>query len=222
MFQRTRFYHAPIYCTFALYKTKDTLGSMRLLSILLVCCSVLAISCKENYTPKPHGYLKIAMPSEHKYILSPEGIPFTLEYSSYAEWESLKVSEKSRANSLWYNVSYPKYKAKIHLSYIPVVNNLDSLLEESHKFVFEHSIRADAIDETSFRKPDKQLHGVLFNLQGNSASNMEFWATDSTTHFLRGALYLETTPNIDSLSPIIDYIKTDIIYMINSLEWTCH
>jgi gliding motility-associated lipoprotein GldD len=194
---------------------------MRSLAIILIFCSALTLSCKENYTPKPHGYLKISVPADHHYLSAPEGLPFTLDYSSYASWEVLKVSQKSRKNTQWYNITYPKYNAKIHLSYIPIFNNLDSLLEESHKFVFEHTVRADAIDETSFHKPEKDMHGVLFDLQGNSASNMEFLATDSTHHFLRGALYFEITPNVDSLSPIIDYIKTDIIYMINSLEWTC-
>jgi len=195
------------------------IGTKHIISSLLITFSTLTIGCKESYTPKPHGFLRLTIPSEHSYTPAPEGLPFHLEYSTYAEWDSLMVSKKSRANSKWYNVNYPAYKAKIHLSYIPIHQNLDSLLEESHKFVFEHTVRADAIDETSFRKPEKDLHGVLFDLQGNSASNMEFWATDSTHHFLRGALYFETTPNVDSLAPIINYIKTDIVYMINSLEW---
>lgn len=179
------------------------------------------MGCRENYTPKPHGYLRISLPENHSYTPSPEGLPFTLDYSLYANWDDLKVSEKSRKQSQWFNISYPKYKAKVHLSYIPIANNLDSLLEESHKFVFEHTVRANAINESTFIKEDQKLYCTLFNLEGNSASNMEFWATDSTHHFLRGALYFEITPNVDSLSPIIDYIKTDIIYMINSLEWTC-
>lgn len=195
---------------------------MRYITLFLICCISLLFACKEDYSPKPHGYLKISLPPDHNYLSSPEELPFSLEYSKYAKWIALKTSTRSRHNTLWYNVSYPKYKAKIHLSYIPIDNNLDSLLEESHKFVFEHTVRADAIDESSFHTPEKDIHGVLFDLQGNTASNMEFWATDSTQHFLRGALYFELTPNVDSLSPIINYIKTDIIYMINSLEWTCH
>lgn len=189
--------------------------------ISLIALTLLSWGCKENYTPKPHGYLRISLPEDHSYGTSPDGLPFQLDYSMYAKWDALKVSNKSREDSRWFNVSYPNYDAKIHLSYIPIHNNLDSLLEESHKFVFEHTIRADAIDETSFDRTENNMRGVLFNLKGNSASNMEFWATDDSLHFLRGALYFETTPNVDSLSPIIDYIKEDIVYMINSLEWTC-
>lgn len=189
---------------------------------IIIALSVLSCGCKENYTPKPHGYLRIALPPDHSYSSCPEGLPFQLDYSLYANWDTLKVSKQSREDSRWFNISYPRYDAKIHLSYIPIEDNLDSLLEESHKFVFEHTIRADAIDETSFDREENNIRGILFNLKGNSASNMEFWATDDSIHFLRGALYFETTPNVDSLYPIINYIKEDIIYMINSLEWTCH
>ncbi len=192
----------------------------RHLGILLIIGILLLFSCKENYTPKPHGYLRIDLPENHSYQSSPKALPFKLDYSVYARWDTLRTSQKSRHNSLWFNINYPDYSAKIHLSYIPVKQNLDSLLEESHQFVFEHTIRADAIDESSFEDKEKKVQGVLYDLKGNSASNMEFWATDSTSHFLRGALYFETTPNVDSLMPIINYIKTDIIYMINSLEWT--
>jgi len=190
--------------------------------LIFTLLSAILISCKENQSPKPHGYLRIDLPKEHQYQRSPEGLPFVLEYSTYARWDSLRTSYKSRPNSLWFNVHYPQYKAKIHLSYIPVKDNLDSLLEESHKFVFEHTIRADAIDETSFKYENKDIQGLIFDLKGNSASNMEFWATDSTKHFLRGALYFETTPNVDSLMPVIDFIKTDMRYMVQSLQWTCH
>ena len=194
---------------------------MRLRSLLFIFSSILLIGCQENYTPKPHGYLRISLPENHRYTSSPENLPFTFDYSKYAQWSQLKVSQKARLNSQWFNVSYPHYNAKIHLSYIPINNNLDSLLEESHNFIFEHTIKAEAIDETSFHKEKDNVHGVLFNLKGNTASNMEFWATDSLEHFLRGALYFEVTPNVDSLAPIIDYIEADITYMINSLEWTC-
>lgn len=179
--------------------------------------------CKENYSPKPHGCLRIDMPQEHNYQNVNDLLPFSLAYSSLAEWNKLEATQKYRKNNLWFNINYPKYHAKIHLSYIPINNNLDSLMEESHEFVFEHTIKADAIDESLIYQPKKNIYGIVYDLKGNTASNMEFMVTDSTTHFLRGALYLENTPNVDSLAPIINYIKQDILYLIKNLEWTpCH
>ncbi len=193
----------------------------RQLSIFIFICLAILTGCKDHYTPKPHGYLRIDLPTDHQYCSTPEGLPFQLQYSKYAEWDTLKVSNKSRENTLWFNVYYPKYNARIHLSYIPIDHNLDSLVDESHRFVFEHTVRADGIEEAAFHYNEKNMHGIIFNLEGNTASNMEFLATDSTKHFLRGALYFMNTPNVDSLSPVINYIKEDIAYMVNNMEWTC-
>lgn len=190
--------------------------------IVLLGTLLSLMGCKENYTPKPHGYLRIDMPKTHSYKATPKKLPFTSFYSDLAHWNELKSEQAHKRHSLWYNIDYKKYNAKVHLSYIQIENNLDSLLEESHKFAFEHTSRADAIDERTIHDEIKDVHCVVFNLKGNSASNMEFWATDSTKHFLRGALYLNTTPNVDSLNTIIDYIKEDINFFVQNIEWTCH
>lgn len=192
---------------------------MRIQQIIVLTLVLILSSCKDNVTPKPHGYLRIDLPKTHTFSQLPTGLPFSFEHSTLSELDTLRASSRDRQNLQWYNIAYPKYNAKIHLSYIPVNNNLDSLLEESHKFVFEHTVKADAIDETPFHNTQTNVHGLLFNLKGNSASNMEFWATDSASHFLRGALYFSTTPNVDSLAPVINYIKEDIVHLINTIEW---
>ena len=189
--------------------------------LLLLGLTVSLIACKEEAVPKPHGYLRIEMP-QHSYKKLDKDLPFSFEYSQYASFETLSPRESHRRNVKWFNINYKKYNATIHLSYIPVNNNLDSLHEESHEFVFEHTIKADAIDEILIHKPEKDIYGLLYDLKGNTASNMEFYVNDSTMHFLRGALYLRTTPNIDSLAPVVDYIKNDIMHLINTFEWTCH
>lgn len=195
---------------------------MRNWFILLSLTLILGFSaCKETYTPKPHGYLRIELPTEHNYTPTPEGIAFKSSFSSIAQWVKLEQKHIDNRESQWYNIYYPNYNAKVHLSYITINDNLDSLLEESHKFVFEHTVRAEAIDESTFHNNRDNVHGVIFNLQGNSASNMEFWATDSMEHFLRGALYFEITPNVDSLYPVINYIKEDITHFVENISWSC-
>ena len=183
---------------------------------------LLTNGCHEHPTPKPYGYLRTVLPPDHTYTLSPENLPFTLQLSTYATWKGLAPRINSRPDIQWFNIHYKTYDATIHLSYIPINNNLDSLIEEGHKFAYEHTIKADAIDETEFKFVTKKVYGTLFDLKGNTASNMEFWATDSTQHFLRGALYFNTTPNVDSLLPIIDYIKVDVKHIINTLDWSWH
>ena len=38
-------------------------------------------------------------------------------------------------------------------------------------------------------------------------------------HFISGALYFSARPNYDSIFPAIDYIKNDIVRIMESLQW---
>lgn len=60
---------------------------------------------------------------------------------------------------------------------------------------------------------------MYFDLGGNTATANQFFVTDTTKHFLRGALYFDATPNADSLSIVNDFLKKDLEHLINSLKW---
>ena len=59
----------------------------------------------------------------------------------------------------------------------------------------------------------------LGGLQGEVPSQFQFFSTDSVHHFIRGALYFNTATKNDSLAPSIEFVKMDIIHMLNTLEW---
>ena len=52
-----------------------------------------------------------------------------------------------------------------------------------------------------------------------AASHAQFYLTDSTRHFLTGALYFNTKPNFDSLYPAIHYVRKDIRRIMETLRW---
>jgi gliding motility-associated lipoprotein GldD len=66
---------------------------------------------------------------------------------------------------------------------------------------------------------ERNVIAVLFEIKGNAATPYQFFATDSTTHFLRGSLYFNVYPNKDSLAPVVDFVKKDIFRLIETLEW---
>ncbi len=55
----------------------------------------------------------------------------------------------------------------------------------------------------------------VYELKGESASNIQIFITDSTRHFVTANLYFNTRPKPDSLAPAVDYIKKDLL----SLSW---
>ena len=120
----------------------------------------------------------------------------------------------------WISIDYPFYQGRIYLSYKPVQHNLPKLLEDSRSLVLKHITKATSIHEQPVIDESRCVYGMLFEIKGaETASPFQFYVTDSTNHFLRGALYFNVIPNNDSLSPVIDFIKDDILQMIATLEW---
>ena len=132
---------------------------------------------------------------------------------------SLSTTEKG-ADPGWFNIEFPAYKAKIYLTYKDVNNDLDSLLDQSYNLnVKNHVSKADAIKEQVFSNRENKVYGILYDLKGNTASAVEFYVTDSVSHYLRGSLYFSAEPNADSLAPVIDFFREDIIHLIETLKW---
>lgn len=185
------------------------------LSILIICIILGLYSCKRKYVPKPVGYFRIDLPQSSQYKVI-KNMPYVFEYNEIAYLVDRKVNDK---NPFWVDVVYPKIHAKIHISYKKIEGNLPQLMEDAHKFVYKHSVKADAIQQHVFTFPDKNVAGILYDLDGNIASPMQFFATDSAKHFLRGALYFNSRANQDSLMPLVKFVSIDIHHIIETLEW---
>jgi len=215
-----------------LYKIKVTqilkpfcrLLSMNYVSkiILILILPALFIKCNEKYTPKPRAYFRITFP-EKSYHQINAGYPYSLEIPDYAGIE--QVSDNLH-HPFWINIEVPANKAEVHLSYYALPKGksagrkqLSEFIEETFSLAYKHSIKADAIQEQVYLNPEHKVYGLIFRIEGNAASPFQFFLTDSTNHFLRGALYIREVPNIDSLQPVIDFLEPDIIKIIETTTW---
>lgn len=174
-------------------------------------------SCNNDYMPKPRAYHRFDFPEKSYKTFNTDSCPYKFNYPSYTK----TIVHKSPANEkCWYDIIYLSYNAQIHISYKSISNEfgLDTLIEDSRSFVYKHSVKADAIDEIKIQTQNN-AHGIIYEIGGNTASSIQFFVTDSSKHFLRGAFYFKMEPNVDSLAPVIDFIREDILYLINSLEW---
>ncbi|MGQ7870022.1 gliding motility lipoprotein GldD [Sunxiuqinia sp. sy24] len=184
---------------------------------LIVILIVLLASCQKEYTPKPRGYFRIDFPEKSYHGLSKD-LPYSFEIADYSTPRSAPDSENS-ANSAWMTISTPANKADLHLSYAHLNKDLQKHLEESRRLAYDHTIKADAIEERLFINPEQNVYGTIYYIEGNAASPIQFFLTDSTEHFLRGALYIREVPNIDSIRPVIDFLKPDIIHLVETTRW---
>jgi gliding motility-associated lipoprotein GldD len=177
---------------------------------------VSGFSCREISVPKPRGYFRISLP-EKKYLKYDAICPFVFEYPSYSKI-SYDVGNKNEP--CWFNIEFPGYNAKIYITYKEVNNNFEAIMEDSYKLdVKNHTIKADAINETPWQNNEGKVYGILYDLKGNTASAVQFYVTDSIKHFLRGSLYFAVQPNKDSLAPVIDFFRADILHMIETFNW---
>ena len=185
-------------------------------NILIICCfSVLLCSCGRSEIPRPYGYFRVDLPKHEYRLMDTLGLPYKFDLPLNTKL----ISKNTQDNKFWIDIFYPKLNATIYCSYKPVSGNLIDLLEDTRKIVYKHSIRADGIGEKVYDHSEKNVHGILYDLKGNTASSIQFVLTDSLRHFFRGALYFNNVPNKDSIAPMSDYIREDVIRIMESFEW---
>ncbi len=185
------------------------------LALLTVALLLLSSSCKDSYTPKPTGYLKISYP-EKEYVIYSDQEFYQFEIPAYAVVE---IDSGPRSEDGWINVSVPQLNGKIHLSYKAVDGQLNALITDCRELVYKHTVKANGIEETPFIHREQKRFGMVYDLKGDVASAVQFFITDSTDHFLRGSLYFNCRPNRDSLNPVIEFMREDIIHMIETTQW---
>lgn len=192
------------------------------LKILIFLFFIAFFGCKQKYTPKPRGYFRIDFPEKEYYTFSNE-FPYQFDIAEYAK---IQRDTRNPNKPYWINVVVPANDAELHLSYyqldgqnVTYKNLLAAFIEESRELAYKHSVKASSIDERVFINPDREVYGTVYDIAGNAASPMQFFLTDSTNHFLRGALYIRATPNIDSLKPVIEFLETDVVRLIETTKW---
>ena len=175
-------------------------------------------SCQSrDYVPKPKGYNRIDLP-EAKYQTLTEKHPYTFEYSSHA---IIRPDSSGIAEPHWIHIIYPKFKSDIQLTYKSLKQDqvfFGEFIDDSHKLINKHMVKASSIEEAVIRTPSGKT-AAIYELEGEVPSQFQFYISDSTTHFLRGALYFRTATKNDSLAPVIDFIKKDIIHLLNTIKW---
>jgi gliding motility-associated lipoprotein GldD len=179
-------------------------------------------SCNSDYTVgKKRGYFKIDFPEKKYQKFDQAGYPYSFEYPIYSSIvKDTTFFETTPENPWWINIDFPQFAARVHMSYKDVgKNKFDSLINDAFKLSYkQHTYKASAIEDSAIVTPHN-IHGMYFTLSGNTATSNQFFLTDSTRHFLRGALYFAATPNEDSIGIVNDFLKKDLLHLINTLKW---
>lgn len=196
------------------------LSKKTIVSILLASCALVLAACignddEEALAPKPRAFYQLYFP-EKKYKLYDTICPFTFETPVYSVVEP---DTKKNSEPCWLNIKYPLFRAQLYLSYGQVHNNLNKYIEDARELAVRHQVKATGLDQQPIIRDSAKVYGLLYDISGNTASAVQFYLTDSTRHFLRGSLYFNCPPNIDSLKIVIDYLRQDVLHLVQTFRW---
>lgn len=176
---------------------------------MLFVCICLFFACEEEVIPKPRAQMRLEYP---------EGKSISLELDDFSfQYNDLATPSQNSQDA--FSLEYPEMNGAIFLSYKKVDDNLSQLIMDAKRLSYEHAVKADNIVEQPYQNPEKKVYGSLFEVQGNAASQSQFFVTDSTRHFLTGSVYFYAKPNYDSILPAAAYLQNDIRRLIETLEW---
>lgn len=190
--------------------------------IIYVYVFIFLVSCvnSERPLPKPHQYPRIDFPN--KEYVSFENVDCDLEFDipKYAEIEiKTNYFDEKPLHPCWFDVTFPVFNGRLHCSYFEITSRkvFDDLVGDAFDLVSKHRSKASFAKESVIEKDD--VHGLLFDIDGPVASPLLFYLTDSTDHFFLASLYFKNKVNPDSMQIIHDFVREDVIKIVESFEW---
>ncbi len=171
---------------------------------------LILVGCNSSPTPKPDAFLALEYP-QNRYQTQQNNCHFQFDHN--------EISHFVQGIGCSFRLEYPLLKATLFVTKLELENNLEQLLGEVHLKLNTTSGKRNVIQESAYANDLNKVYGSIFSVEGNAASNLQFYATDSTKSFLSGTLYFLTKPNYDSLYPAIDYIKKDVRKFMETLRW---
>lgn len=187
--------------------------------MIFILISVMCLGCaREQPMPRPYAYHRLYLPDTTSNYTR-LNCPFEISVNQAA---ILSYPKGKSGTACWVDLHYPSIRASVHFTYVPLQNrdHLGECIKGSQDLVFKHTIRASEILEDSLTFKDRGVYGLFYRLSGHSASNSQFYVTDSTQHFLRAALYFDATPHPDSMAPVVDYMLGEMERLASGIRWT--
>lgn len=191
---------------------------MRKLLFSALALMLVLQACEDDYTPKRKGYFRIDFPQK-EYSTYNQGCPFTFDVPQYAG-----VFQDSSKNTepCWLNVRFLPFNATLHLTYKNFngdKNILAELEEQSRKYAYEHTIKAQDITPRLYDDTANNMYITTYSLEGETATSFRFYATDNEQHYIDGAFYFNHRTNVDSIAPVQEYLMKDLNRLIETLQW---
>ena len=183
-------------------------------TVFVILLSLAAVSCQE-YTPKPKAYPRIERQLSGTDVYESNNFSFEHNNEAYI----VPVASDSKSETA-FNILYPRYNATIYCTGLTIDRqSLNRAIDDSYRFAYSHSSKASGIDRELYENEHTGTYATIYRIDGEVATPLQFFVTDSTTNFLRGSLYYDREVVTDSVAPVTEFIHKDIVHLIETLEW---
>jgi gliding motility-associated lipoprotein GldD len=192
-------------------------------SLLFIVFSLLVFSCGSDSAtvPKPRAFPRIIFPEKGYSTFKEVYCDFSFEAPVSAQIvQDTSFFDQVPEHPCWFDIYYPTFEGRIHCSYRPIdnENSFEVLMQDAFNMAGWHNKKANYIEEMLIQN-DQGVGGFAFEMKGPAASPFQFFLSDSTNHFFRGALYFNTQARPDSLAPVYEFVREDLMKIIETFEW---
>lgn len=191
---------------------------------LLLMSIVILISCNSEQTtvPKPRMYPKVDYPARNLTKFHEDYCNMTFQYPDYFQVKKDEYYFDGKPlDPCWFDLSSERLNCSLHCSYLEIKDNehFDELVGDVFQLAAKHNTKANYRKEQIIENKEEKVYGLIFELSGPVASPFQFFVTDSLDHFMRGSIYFNAQVNPDSIAPVYQFVKEDLLTMIESFAW---
>ncbi len=181
---------------------------------VLIIWALLFCACQKELAPRPYGYFRVDLPT-NEYVALDTLAVYAFDISKHAQ-----VQQNPRSKAYCIDIYYPQIDGTIYCTYEEFrAADFRKVSEESRELAYKHVVRAESITERVFANDEARVYGILYDFKGNTASSVQFFLTDSVRRYFRGSLYFNARPNNDSIAPMRDFVREDIIRLVETFKW---
>ncbi len=182
----------------------------------------LLLSCTADVpVPKPRTFPRLTLPERNPVSFDIPTCPFEFKFPDYAQVnKSTSFFKEKPPHDCWFDLHIPSLNASLYFSYhkIKSKKEYEKLVADTYKVNTQINKRSDFMEEVRIRNT-QGVGGMKFIFEGAAASPIHFYLSDTTQHFVKGALYYNDRVRPDSMAPATDFLREDIDKLLGTFLW---
>ena len=186
--------------------------------IIAISLSLIFCECSNSdvaITPRRKAYPRINTHDSSFVAIANAPIHFEMSKTASITLDSAKTDLQNPAH--WINIYYKPYNATIYCTFTQVDSTtIDKVIDSRSERMALNAgaYMSELIELTNANK----FYSQILITEQSEVTPIQFLSTNDRNWVVSGALYIDKNSNIDSIRPVIDVIKRDIIHSLKTID----